>query len=92
MCIRDRLRGRWFDFEVNKYGVMSIKLLDKRPRVLLTTLLRALGYSTDKDLKNAMYDIGDLRLLENTLRRDTTTNTEEALLELSLIHISLKNL
>ena len=76
------LRGRWFDFEVNKYGVMSIKLLDKRPRVLLTTLLRALGYSTDKDLKNAMYDIGDLRLLENTLRRDTTTNTEEALLEI----------
>lgn len=76
------LRGRWFDFEVNKYGVMSIKLLDKRPRVLLTTLLRALGYSTDKDLKHAMNGIGDLRLLENTLRRDTTTNTEEALLEI----------
>ena len=76
------LRGRWFDFEVNKYGVMSIKLLDKRPRVLLTTLLRALGYSSDRDIKNAMGEIGDLRLLESTLRRDTTTNTEEALLEI----------
>jgi len=76
------LRGRWFDFEVNKYGVMSIKLLDKRPRVLLTTLLRALGYSTDKDINHAMEGIGDLHLLESTLRRDTTTNSEEALLEI----------
>lgn len=76
------LRGRWFDFEINKYGVMSIKLLDKRPRILLTTLLRALGYSSDKDMKHVLGEIGDLRLLESTLRRDTTTNTEEALLEI----------
>lgn len=76
------LRGRWFDFEVNKYGVMSIKLLDKRPRILLTTLLRALGYSSDKDIQKAMEGIGDLHLLESTLRRDTTTNSEEALLEI----------
>lgn len=76
------LRGRWFDFEVNKYGVMSIKLLDKRPRILLTTLLRALGYSSDKDMKHVLGEVGDLRLLDNTLRRDTTTNTEEALLEI----------
>lgn len=76
------LRGRWFDFEVNKYGVMSIKLLDKRPRILLTTLLRALGYSSDKEIRNAMEGVKDFRLLDSTLRRDTTTNTEEALLEI----------
>lgn len=76
------LRGRWFDFEVNKYGVMSIKLLDKRPRILLTTLLRALGYSSDGEIKNLMTGIGDLSLLESTLKRDTTTNSEEALLEI----------
>lgn len=77
------LRGRWFDLEVNKYGVMSVKLLDKRPRILLTTLLRALGYSTDRDLKQALtVGMEDSSLFESTLKRDTTTNTEEALLEI----------
>ncbi|MEI7579291.1 MAG: DNA-directed RNA polymerase subunit beta [bacterium] len=78
------LRGRWFDFEVNKYGVMSVKLLDKRPRVLLTTLLRALGYSSDSEIRNVCKDAdtGDISLIDNTLKKDTTSNTEEALLDI----------
>lgn len=78
------LRGRWFDFEVNKYGVMSVKLLDKRPRVLLTTLVRALGYSSNNDIKKALKadEIEDQRLLEATFRKDNTTNSDEALLEI----------
>lgn len=79
------LRGRWFDFEINKYGVMSVKLLDKRPRILLTTLLRALGYSSNKQIKAALAqgtELGDDTLLENTLKKDPTKNTEEALLEI----------
>ncbi len=78
-------RGRWFDFEVNKKGVMSVKLLDKRPKILLTTLLRALGYSSDSDIKNILkIDAKDDQdnFLENTLKRDPTNNTEEALLEI----------
>ncbi|MCA9383201.1 DNA-directed RNA polymerase subunit beta, partial [Candidatus Dojkabacteria bacterium] len=80
------LRGRWFDFEVNKYGVMSVKLLDKRPRILLTTLLRALGYSSNEDIKKAL-DVKSLPEFEedylaNTFEKDPTTNTEEALLEI----------
>lgn len=80
------LRGRWFDFEVNKYGVMSVKLLDKRPRVLLTTLLRALGYSSNEDIRKAIGDIevgpNGIDYLENTFRRDPSTNSEEALLDI----------
>ena len=78
------LRGRWFDFEVNKHGVMSVKLVDKRPRILLTTLLRAIGYGTDEEIKKAIgdADTGEVKFLENTLRKDITTNTEEALLEI----------
>ncbi|KXK27025.1 MAG: DNA-directed RNA polymerase subunit beta [candidate division WS6 bacterium OLB20] len=78
------LRGRWFDFEVNKHGVMSVKLVDKRPRILLTTLLRALGYSSDSDIRRAIgkIDIKDVDFLENTLKKDITTNTDEALLEI----------
>ena len=78
------LRGRWFDFEVNKHGVMSVKLLDKRPRILLTSLIRALGYSSDQDLKNLFeeVDTGDVKFLETTLKKDPTSNTEEALLDI----------
>lgn len=76
------LRGRWFDFEVNKHGVMSVKLLDKRPRVLLTTLLRALGYSSNESIKKAMGDVGDTSVLDITFKKDTTSNTDEALLDI----------
>jgi DNA-directed RNA polymerase subunit beta len=77
-------RGRWFEFEVNKYGVMSVKLLDKHPRVLLTTLLRALGYSSTEEIKRLLdpVDTGEASFVEATLRKDKTHNTEEALLDI----------
>lgn len=77
-------RGRWFEFEMNKYGVMSVKLLDKHPRILLTTLLRALGYSSNEEIERVIgpVDKGEVSFLEATLRKDQTRNTEEALLDI----------
>ena len=77
-------RGNWYEFEVNKYGVMSIKLLQKRPRILLTTLLRALGYSSDADIKRVLgaVDEGEFSFIDATLRKDPTKNTEEALVDI----------
>jgi DNA-directed RNA polymerase subunit beta len=77
-------RGRWFDFEVNKNGVMSVKLLDKKPKIMLTTLLRALGYSSDNDVKKALAGAEKEtdKYIENTLKRDPSSNTDEALLEI----------
>lgn len=77
-------RGRWFEFEVNKYGVMSVKLLDKHPRVLLTTLLRALGYSSTDEIHKLLdpVDTGETSYVEATLRKDRTRNQEEALLDI----------
>jgi DNA-directed RNA polymerase subunit beta len=70
------LRGKWFDFEMNKNGVMMIKLLDKRPKILLTTLLRALGYSTNEAIHKLLdtVDSGDISFVERTLKKDPTTN------------------
>ncbi len=78
------VRGKWYDFEVNKYGVMSTKLIEKRPRILLTTLLRAIGYSTDAEIKKALEsaDSGEFSFVEATLRKDPTKNTEEALIDI----------
>lgn len=77
-------RGKWYEFEMNKYGVMSVKLLEKRPRILLTTLLRAMGYGSDEELKKLLgaSDSGETKYLENTLRKDPTKSTEEALIEI----------
>jgi DNA-directed RNA polymerase subunit beta len=69
---------------MNKYGVMSVKLLEKRPRILLTTLLRAFGYGSDDDIKRILerYDTGETKYLEATFRKDVTKSTEEALIEI----------
>jgi len=76
-------RGRWFDFEVNKNNVMSVKLLDKKPKILLTTLLRALGYSNSEEIKKLLPESDDNQgLIDATLKRDPSKNTEEALLEI----------
>lgn len=77
-------RGNWYEFEINKYGVMSIKLLQKRPRILLTTLMRALGYSSDAEIQKALGGVegGEFNFLEATLRKDPTKNSEEALIDI----------
>lgn len=77
-------RGRWFEFEVSKTGVMSVKLLDKKPKIMLTTILRALGYSSDNDIKRVLKsaETNEDSFIENTLKRDPASNTEEALIEI----------
>ena len=79
------IRGKWFDFEVNKNGIMMVKLLDKRPKILLTTLLRAIGWSSNEELHKSLDEAakkGDINYLDITLKKDFTTNQEEALLEI----------
>ncbi len=77
-------RGKWYEFEMNKYGVMSVKLLEKRPRILLTTLIRAFGYSSNAEIKKLLekYDTGEVKYLDQTLKKDPTKSTEEALIEI----------
>jgi len=77
-------RGNWYEFEMNKYGVMSIKLLQKRPRIFLTTLLRALGFSSNSDIKRVLGDVdkGEFSFVDATLKKDPSRNTEEALIEI----------
>jgi len=77
-------RGNWYEFEVNKYGVMSIKLLQKRPRILLTTLLRAFGYGSDAEIKKVLsqVDTGEMSFVDTTLKKDPTKSTEEALIDI----------
>lgn len=78
-------RGKWLDFEINRHGVMSVQLINKRPRILLTTLLRAIGYSSDEEIRALLSDVDigeDLKFVEATLRADNTGSKEEALIDI----------
>ncbi len=77
-------RGPWFEFEVNKNDVMMIRLVNKRPKVLVTTLLRVLGFSTDDDIKKLFKGVLGVEhdLIESTLEKDATINREQAIIEI----------
>jgi len=78
-------RGPWVDFLINKHNVLSVKLIDRRPKVLATTLLRALGYSSDEEILNLFSDVDldpERKYIEATLAKDPTSTTEEAIISI----------
>ncbi len=77
-------RGAWLDFETNRRNVISVKM-DRRRKIPVTILLRALGYATEGELRALFQHVDTSRehsFIEATLSRDPTTHQEEALLEI----------
>lgn len=78
-------RGAWITFDVNKAGVITVKLAPRRPKVLFTTLLRALGYSSDAEIWSYFEDVDtdeELKMIDATLAKDKTKNFPEAVFEI----------
>lgn len=78
-------RGPWLDFEINKNNIISVKLIDRRPKILLTTLLRVFGYSSDEEIIKLFEDVNtnpDKNYIEATQEKDPTRNTEEAIISI----------
>lgn len=76
-------RGQWYEFEVNKHDVISIRLVQKRPKVLLTELLRIMGYESDDEIRELFKDVDNSeehKYIEATLARDFTRSKEEAVI------------
>lgn len=76
-------RGAWMEFETAANGAMFVKI-DRRRKLPVTTLLRAIGYGKDSQIKELFghVDTGQLNYIETTLEKDPTKSTSEALLEL----------
>jgi len=71
--------------DVSKHNVISMRVLPKRPKVLITELLRVLGYETDEEIKELFKDVDtneEYNFIESTLARDVTTNKEEAIISI----------
>ena len=71
-------RGAWLEYETDSRDVVSVRI-DRTRKQPITVLLRALGYSTDQQIKDLLGE--DERVLA-TLEKDNTTNRDEALLEI----------
>ncbi len=71
-------RGTWLEFETDARDVLYVRI-DRTRKVTLTTLLRAFGLSSDEDI----YEVfGEDEYLKNTIAKDSTKNTDEALIEI----------
>ena len=71
-------RGTWLEFETDARDVLYVRI-DRTRKVPLTTLLRAFGLSSDEDILKLF---GKDEYIENTLAKDSTRNTDEALIEI----------
>ena len=90
-------RGAWLEYETDASDVMYVKI-DKSKRIPLTTFIRALGVFIDESRQNGeekfpsdlvLSSDDDIRrffdydkLIENTIEKDKTKNSMEALLEI----------
>ena len=72
-------RGCWLEFELDAKDVIYVRI-DRTRKVTMTTLLRALGLSSDEEILELFGE--DNQYIKNTLEKDSTKNTDEALIEI----------
>jgi DNA-directed RNA polymerase subunit beta len=75
-------RGAWLEFETASSGAIYVKI-DRRRKLPVTTLLRALGHSKVSEIKSMFEDVdtGDVKYIEATLEKDPARGSNEALIE-----------
>jgi len=78
------VHGSWLEFTTTRHETVMVKI-DRRRKFLASTFLRALGISLNEDIKNKFRDVeadGKTSFIENTLLKDETTDSNEALIEI----------
>ena len=75
--------GTWLEYETDARNVIYIRI-DRTRKVPITTMLRAIGLSSDEDI----YDLfGKSEYLDLTISKDANKNTDESLID---IHSKLR--
>ncbi|MCL0059147.1 DNA-directed RNA polymerase subunit beta [Dehalococcoidia bacterium] len=77
-------RGAWLEFETSSRGTISVKI-NRKHKIPVTTLLRAVGYGRDEDLLALFADVDtdpERSFIRATMERDPLVRSEEdALIE-----------
>ena len=76
-------RGAWLEFETEPTGFIGVKI-DRKRKVAATTLLRVFGWDKDQTIKELFQDIdvGEIKYIEETLKKDHSKEQAEALVEI----------
>ncbi|MCX8008726.1 MAG: DNA-directed RNA polymerase subunit beta, partial [Patescibacteria group bacterium] len=75
------MHGSWLEFIITRNNVLMVRI-DRRRKLVATTFLRALGFSSNEDIIEILSDVDPNRVyLEPTFSKDPTNNTTEAVLE-----------
>jgi len=75
-------RGAWLEFETASNGAIYVKI-DRRRKLPVTTLLRALGHNKTSEIKSLFEDTdtGEVKYIDATLEKDPARGSNEALIE-----------
>ncbi|MHB8990837.1 MAG: DNA-directed RNA polymerase subunit beta [Chloroflexota bacterium] len=76
-------RGAWLEFESSNRDILSVKV-DRKRKIPVTTLLRAIGFGSDEELMELFQDVDndqEHQFIRATIDKDVARSTEEALLE-----------
>ena len=76
-------KGTWLEYETDARDVIYVRI-DRTRKVPITTLLRAVGLSSDADIVDLF---GEDDYVIKTIEKDTNKNTDEALID---IHSKLR--
>ena len=76
-------RGAWLEFETESSGVIGVKI-DRRRKIMATSLLKTFGIIQDDSIKELFQDVdkGEIKYIDETLKKDVTKNQSEAFLEI----------
>lgn len=78
------LRGSWLEITVGRRDVITVKI-DRRRKMPVTVLLRALGYSSNDEILELLKDVSakdKFDLVQKTIDKDSTQTQAEALIEI----------
>ncbi|OGJ41027.1 MAG: DNA-directed RNA polymerase subunit beta [Candidatus Pacebacteria bacterium RIFOXYB1_FULL_44_10] len=78
------LRGSWIEFTIGRNNTISVKI-DRHRKIPATTLLRAIGYETDDEIKALLASVDtntETSFITTTISKDPAQNKAEALIEI----------
>ncbi|MGH2499038.1 MAG: DNA-directed RNA polymerase subunit beta [Candidatus Limnocylindria bacterium] len=76
-------RGAWLEFETSNKDIISVKV-DRKRKITVTTLLRAIGYSTNEEIAALFTGVDndpEHQYVAATLDKDVSASTNDALIE-----------
>ena len=77
-------RGAWLEIETSGKDVLTVKI-DRKRKIPVTTLVRALGYGSNNEIKALFADVdnnAEHKFIQSTLDKDSSTDVNDALVEM----------